>query len=377
MKIGILSLALNTNYGGILQSYAIQTVLERMGHEVIVLDKDNTFHRSLVRKILSFSRFFVKTKILRQKAAFVTDYEYNKSKNEREQFTQAFINRYIHTRKVKRITCDTLMDVDAIVVGSDQVWRPRYFKKLWETEIENAFLKFAEKRNIRRIAYAASFGTDEWEYTDRETNECSRLLKTFNVVSVREDSAVEFCKNKLGRSDVIQALDPTLLLSKKDYIQLVESSEVPISPGNLMCYVLDRTDETQKLIDKIAKERGLKPFYANSKISNLSSPQSERIQPPLEGWLRGFMEAEFVVTDSYHACIFSIIFGKPFVVVGNKKRGMARFKTLLSLFSSENHLISLSEEYHSTWSYSVDKDAMKKLEKYREDSLSFLDESLN
>ena len=349
MKIGILSLVLNTNYGGILQAYSLQTVLERMGHEVVVLDKESIVHRSLVRKFFSFCRFFVKTKILRQEATFVTDKEYNLAKSEREQFTRAFINRYIHTR---------------------------YFKKQWKTEIENAFLKFAANRNILRIAYAASFGTDEWEYTERETNECSRLLNTFNAVSAREDSGVEFCKYKLCRSDAIRALDPTLLLSKIDYVQLVENSEVPISPGNLMCYVLDRTYEIQILIDKIAKERGLTPFYTNSKITDPSSPQSERIQPPLEGWLRGFMDAEFVVTDSFHACIFSIIFGKPFVVVGNKERGMTRFKSLLSIFSSENHLISSSEEYLSTETYRVDMDAMKKIEKYRGDSLSFLEESL-
>ena len=375
MKIGILSLVLNTNYGGILQTYALQTILERMGHEVVVLDKDCNLHRGLVRKILSFCRFLVR-KISGQKVQFITDKEYNQAKSEREQFTRAFINRYIHTRKVKSITHDTLMDVDAIVVGSDQVWRPRYFKKQWKSEIENAFLKFAENRNIRRIAYAASFGTDEWEYTKGETIECSRLLKTFNVVSVRENSAVEICKSKLGRYDAIRVLDPTLLLSKQDYIKLVENSKVPNSHGNLMCYVLDRTDEIQNLIDKIAKERGLTPFYANSKIPGNTNPQLVQIQPPLEGWLRGFMDAEFVVTDSFHACIFSIIFGKPFIVIGNKERGMARFNTLLSMFSSEEHLISSSEEYQSTLSYHVNMDAMKLLDKYRKDSLSFLEDSL-
>lgn len=372
MKIGILSLVFNTNYGGILQAYALQTILERMGHEVVVLDKDNIFHRSLVRIILSFSRFFIKTKILRQKATFVTDKEINRAKNEREQFTRAFINRYIHTRKVKGITRDTLMDVDAIVVGSDQVWRPRYFKKQWKSEIENAFLKFAENRNIRRIAYAASFGTDEWEYTEEETNECSRLLNTFDVVSVREASAVQICKSKLGRSDVILTLDPTLLLSKQDYIQLVDNSKVPNSPGNLMCYVLDQTDEIQKLIDRIAKERDLTPFYSNSKITDLSSPQSERKQPPLEEWLRGSMDAEFVVTDSFHACIFSIIFGKPFIVVGNKKRGVARIDSLLSMFSMKANLIVSSSDYNPLLTYGVSSDVGAIIEKWRKESLDFL-----
>ena len=69
------------------------------------------------------------------------------------------------------------------------------------------------------------------------------------------------------------------------------------------------------------------------------APLAERVQPPVEQWLRGFYDAEFVVTDSFHACVFSILFHKPFIVVGNARRGMSRFKSLLSIFALGDRLV--------------------------------------
>ena len=88
-------------------------------------------------------------------------------------------------------------------------------------------------------------------------------------------------------------------------------------------------------------------FRINSKVEDKTAPIAERIQPPVEQWLRGFHDAEFVVTDSFHACVFSILFHKPFFVVGNKKRGLSRFTSLLGLFRLENRLISTAAETDS------------------------------
>lgn len=376
MKIGILSLVFHSNYGGILQSYALQTVLERMGHEVTVLTRDRDIHRSWFRLSLSYAKYLLKKYALGRDVVFYNSRKQNRERREREQFTSGFINRYIHTRTIRHITPGIFDDMDAVVVGSDQVWRSIYFRGQWGTMMGDAFLKFQEHSKQKRIAYAASFGTDDWEYTEEETAECARLLKKFDAVSVREASAVGLCKTKLGCDDARHVLDPTMLLDKEDYIRLVNQTNTPKSPGNLMCYVLDYNAEKQQLIERIARERDLTPFYTNSQIDNTSLPNSERIQPPLEQWLRGFMDAEFVVTDSFHACVFSIIFGKPFVVVGNKERGMTRFQSLLKLFSLEQNLISSIEEYALGCSYQIHEDARKRLEKYKDISLNFLKESL-
>ena len=103
---------------------------------------------------------------------------------------------------------DEQFHFDAFVVGSDQVWRPRY-----NAYIPNLFLDFTEGMSVKRIAYAASFGTDQWEFSAEQTTISSFLAKKFDIVSVREASGIQLCKQNLG-VDAIQVLDPSLLLRR-------------------------------------------------------------------------------------------------------------------------------------------------------------------
>lgn len=371
MRIAILTLPLHKNYGGILQAYALQTVLERMGHETMVITKDRDVHVELIQLVIQSIKHWGR-KLFRREDTFQYPWIINKERREREQFTKAFIDKYVHTYQIASLKKEFPNNMDAVVVGSDQVWRKMYFEGMYGCGIENAYLTFLEKRKIKRIAYAASFGTDEWEYSEDETKVCAKFLDLFEAVGVRESSAVTLCREKLGFDKVLHVLDPTFLLEREDYIQLVEQSNVSESPGNMMCYLLDMNEEIEKFIAHIAKERHLTPFMANSKVENPTAPQSERIQPPVEKWLRGFMDAEFVVTDSFHACVFSIIFGKPFVVLGNNKRGQARFTSLLSMFDLGCHLISKIDDYHSNESYSISEESMNLLRKRKSESMGFL-----
>lgn len=377
MKIGILTLPLHTNYGGILQAYALQTFLERMGHEVIVLNRDRSIYSPKHKQILSYTKYLIKKYCLGRKVSpFKSAKRKNIEREEREQYTSVFINKYIHTYVVKKIDKDVPKNVDAFVVGSDQVWRHKYFTRLFKSRIENAYLKFCEGENVKRIAYAASFGTEEWEYTEAETKECARLLALFDAVSVREESGVKLCSDKLARNDAKHVLDPTMLLSQEDYIKIVDDAETPKSSGNLMCYVLDDNADIQEMINSIAQKRGLTPFVANSKVEEKSRSNKERIQPPVERWLRGFMDAEFVVTDSFHACVFSILFHKPFVVIGNKTRGYSRFESLLKLFGLENRLIENVSQFEPSLLNPLSDDVYIKLDEYRNNSIGFLNRAL-
>ena len=159
------------------------------------------------------------------------------------------------------------------------------------------------------------------------------------MVSVREESAVELCRKFFGVNSS-HVLDPTMLLDVQDYVDLVKRADIPKSKGTLLCYILDETESTTDLISRLASETGLVPFRGNSRVEDWSAPLAERIQPPVEQWLRGFMDAELVVTDSFHAYVFSILFHKPFIVVGNKERGLARVKSLLKMFGLEKALYS-------------------------------------
>lgn len=336
MNIGVISLPLHNNFGGILQAYALQKVLRDLGHNAVLIDKSR--YVSLgpwYRKYPIYIKNVLLKYIMRQKVVVRPDVEINKIPKTIAQHTEPFIDKYIKRIYTKDFSNIKKNKFDAFVIGSDQVWRPQYFGQ----RIENAYLDFAKEWNIKRIAYAASFGTEEWEYSDEQTANCATLLKKFNAVSVRESSATKLCNDKLG-TDAQHVLDPTMLLEKEDYIKLFEDAGTNKSDGNLFCYILDESTEKAIIIDSVAKRKGLTPFHVNSKYDDPNAPIEKRIQEPVEKWLRAFYDAEFVITDSFHACVFSIIFNKQFIVYGNKERGYARFESLLRLFSLEERIVS-------------------------------------
>lgn len=340
MKIAILTLPLHTNYGGILQAYALQTVLERMGHTVQVLQKHPglshspwimpaVYAKRIAGKVFRGSNIpvFAEQKAWRENAII-------------EQYTGNFIRRHVNLREINHLSDIQPEDYDAIVVGSDQIWRRTYFVKMWSAPIDDAFLSFSQGWSIKRVAYAASFGMDDInEYASKDIIRCARAIKTFDAVSVREDAAVTLCNERLGIK-ASQMPDPTMLLDKSDYLKLTEEGGVSQSEGDMLCYILDTTPFKDDVINTLSVKHGLTPFHVNVPISDLSIDAGKRIQPPVEQWLRGFNDAHMVVTDSFHACVFSIIFNKPFIAIGNASRGLSRFTSLLSHFGLQERLIT-------------------------------------
>ena len=349
MRIGILTLPLHTNYGGILQAYALQIVLERMGHEVIVFDCPlRKFELPIWKKPLCYSKRIIKRYILQDKCTLI-----NKEKIdfEKERYfrknTQPFINAHIHRYVVRKLEDIKKDDIDAIVVGSDQIWRILYFKSMWFTKrAANAFLAFTAGWNIKRIAYAASFGNNNPEIPEGEIEDCRKAVSLFNAVSVREESGVKICKELFG-IDAQWVLDPTMLLSSDDYIKLIGGNMGQSrTTGTLMSYVLDENSDVSDLRATIAKEKNLRINITNIAVNGIE--QNDLVaQPPVENWLQSFLDADFVINDSFHACVFSILFHKQFIVYGNKERGMERFTSLLSMFGLEDRLVTSSSEYQT------------------------------
>lgn len=286
------------------------------------------------------------------------------------QHTDRFIHRYIHQYTQRKWTAQIASHFDVIVVGSDQVWRPLYYQP-----IEEAFLSFLGDADIKRVAYAVSFGVDHCEYTEEQRELCSSLLKKFDAISVRESSGVQLCQEYFD-TKAVQALDPTLLLSADDYRALIKKGKTQPSKGNLLVYMLDQTKEKEALVDRIAQAKGLTPFWMNSDIDDETLPLKQRIKMPVEQWLRSFDDAKFVLTDSFHGCVFSIIFRKQFLAIGNKERGLSRFQSLLTLFSLQDRLILSPDEYKSNLS-SIDYDQVQaQLQFLQAQSLSFLKTNL-
>lgn len=368
MKIGILTLPLHINYGGILQAYALQTILERMGHEVSIIEEiEKPIALPLWKAPLIYGKRLIKN-ILGNKCPIFYEQTLNKEWPIIRQLTDKFIDKYIHLAKYKSFKCIKETEYDAFIVGSDQIWRPKYFGK---KKIYNAYLLFAEKWKIKRIAYSASFGTDNWEYTLAQTKQCKELLKLFDEVSVREDSGVLLCKKYFG-INATHVLDPTLLLTQEDYTSLLKDTTTSDNKGKILNYILDESPCKDTLANSIAKKKGLIPFRINPNATNPNLTLEERIQPTVEQWIKGFYDAELVITDSFHACVFSILFKKQFVVFGNKKRGMSRFTSLLKLFNLEDRMIENIEQFEKLETIDY-KSVHIRLKQLRQDSLKYLE----
>lgn len=344
MKIGILTQPLQNNYGGLLQNYALQQILKGMGHEVETLDYESTssdsFKERLWRKKEILLSILLKD---REKPHYLLT---DKEKEIISRNTYRFVERYIRvcpsTAKSEEDfrMIDKTFKYQTYVVGSDQVWRPKYnsFQKAM-------FLDFIERMDVKRIAYAASFGASTWEFTPQMTKECARLAKQFDLITVREKSGVDLCREHLG-VQASHVLDPTMLLNREDYEKVVMEEKEPKSEGTLFHYILDPNEEKRGLIERLAAEQDLLPFTIMPKCQaenrtkwDVKHRIEDCVYPSVTSWLRGFMDAEMVVVDSFHGAVFSIIFNKPFWVIGNSKRGNARFESLLTVFGLEDRMI--------------------------------------
>lgn len=349
MKIGILTLPLHINYGGILQCYALQTVLESMGHDVVVLNRRENVEKGLfLLRCGSLIKCIIRRYVLRKKyivilSPWAENYVIDKrAKNARANRSElnSWIRRYINQTHPLR-SSEALKNyvernhLDCIVVGSDQVWRGDY--SVCITDFFLGFLPITYK--IKKIAYAVSFGMSELNISADELLKCIELSKQFDAVSVREKSGVGLMKEKFG-IEAKQVLDPTLLLSKEQYMSVLHNAKN--AGGGLFCYVLDSSTEKSQIIKVISKKLALKsdvvtlqPRDENGYIGRHKS---------VEKWLNKFAEADFVVTDSFHGCVFSIIFEKPFIAIANKSRGLDRFYSLLDSLGLKNRLVFSYEE---------------------------------
>lgn len=369
MKIAIITQPLRTNYGGILQNYSLQTVLKRMGHTTITLQRNDLIKPQYPRFFLTLGKRIIKKALGKYKYPLFSEQKYIQDYPKFTKHTFGFVKRYINTRVVDYNNPGISdVDYDAYIVGSDQVWKPSY------NNIGFTFLSFAKDWSVKRCAYAASFGTNEWEFTPKETEMCKALAKKFDAVSVREFSGIHLCEKYLGIK-AQHVLDPTLLLQRQDYEQLIENSNTTPSKGQLFVHILDKSEDKCRLVETIAKKNNWIPFEVNCEVDEheLNEPIEKRIQPPVEQWLRAFKDAKFVVTDSFHAMVFSILFNKQFIVYANNGRGAARFQSLLRSLGYKDHLIYNSADYNNMRISTIDYEQVNaKIASLRKDSLEFL-----
>lgn len=278
-NVAIITMHIHSNYGGCLQAYALQKTIKDLGYNCV------TFNYKCDNML-------------------------------------PFINKYINTRlfdkslDYKNINKN---DYDIFVVGSDQIWRNNFSKGDFpNNNIYFPFLCFTKNWNKVRFSYAASVGVEgnEWEYNEIENKQLTNILNQFNNISVREIGSVKDFKEKLN-IEAYQHIDPTLLLKKEDYLNICKN----VHPKQLdvFAYILDNNTE---------KENSIKNFCSNKNLENLIINTNT-----IEEWLANFRDSKYIITNSFHGCIFAIIFNKPFICIGKSWRGNARFNSLTKLFN--------------------------------------------
>lgn len=363
MKIGILTLPLGSNVGGVLQAFALQKYLMSLGYEVVILDRrrnDDKITMSL-HGVAHFILGHVYTyfKLLRYHKIyslnkFIKDYMICSPRL----YDSRQLSKYIKNKSI-----------DYLIVGSDQVWR-KWNHDPGFTNIREYFFDFLiENANVEKIAYAVSFGTEEWD-VGSDLESCRKSAQLFKAISVREKSGVEICKNSLGLN-AIQVLDPTMLLKKEVYQKVMRHHQTAIDKNFIFCYFLDKFNTENIDILKLEEFSGCTSYdYKEKNRHGLDATL----------WLNMLYNSKFVITDSFHGCVFSILFNKPFVALGNKLRGQARFESLLSTFNLLDRLISgeQPEQIKSVLEKDINWSEVNDiLESWRRKSFNFIINSLS
>jgi len=372
MKIGILTLPITENYGGILQAVALYRFLHSKGHEVHLIYKKNYYKKSLLKNAL---KSVLLTLPLLNINNVKGKHKVSQEALRKTHFHKAFIDSVLFNISSPMFSTSELENYvneegfDAVIVGSDQVWRLEYINDIY---YKSYFLDFVDVKKTKKIAYAASFGKNHWEGVN-DHQEISRLLQDFTAVSVREANGVEVCKNQFNYEKSQQVLDPTLLVGKQFYIDEVISKNdtSKVLDHGLLTYVLDEAIEKKQIIEFAEKESELENIF------HLKGFNGSREIISIPEWVASFANADFVVTDSFHGMVFSLIFEKDFIVIGNKDRGLERFKSLLTMLQLENRLVFSKDDLSSKRLDKIDYSKVRQLlDAKKNESEEFLNNAL-
>ena len=371
MKIAIISsyawIKVANNYGALLQYYALQKYLKKMGHEIFWIrylsspNKQQRFYRKYLFKIKQLFHGL--------KAGSI-----QKSRKQCTQSFEHFIEQYLKLSPLEYNSwekiCKNPPEADVYITGSDQVWGG---------VCKANFLEFAPSNKLL-LSYAASFG--KIKLSSEVLPVVSKMLKKFNSISVREIEGIDICK-EAGRNDAVHVVDPTFLLEKKDYDALIslDNTTFDISKPYIFSYFLNiRGDKSQIYWDTICE-------YSNKKSLQLKVnpiqgaeyffPKEYIVMPSPVEWLNYYTNASYIITNSFHGTVFSIIMKKPFLVIlqsGRNKEQNCRFFSLLERLGLKERIY-----YHKVKSFAEQiekginwKSVNNKIFEFREFSKEFL-----
>lgn len=235
-----------------------------------------------------------------------------------------FLKKHLYLKEIYKFSELNESDYDLLIVNSDQTWHGDI-----KYVLNQGFLKFAKYWKIPRFVYGASLGNDYWNFPKKFDIKAKQLLKKFNGISVREKGAINLAKKHLGIKPIL-VLDPTLIINKNYYINLIKNfkKNFNFNKKYLCIYQLDRNIIIENFIKNVSKKFN----YTIYKVYRSKSYY-------IENFLFSINVSKAIITDSYHGTIFSIIFNKPFISFINNKRGKDRFISLIETFQLQDRII--------------------------------------
>lgn len=360
MKIGILTMYRSGNYGATLQAYATKQAINEnnFGEAEIINYCSDAVKQKIDR------RFIKKAGLFGTAVACVEKIYYHP----RMKKVNAFIDSYAPAGQLKKEELAALSDrYDIFLSGSDQIWNPQIQQGDY-----SYLLDFVDDPKKKR-SYGSSFGvrTIDEEYV----KQYKKLLSEYHRITVREEAGAELIRDLLG-IDVDLVIDPALLLTPEQWISKLP--ERKFKGDYVFSYQMAHSPLIGKIVGKAAKEKKLKAIFVPFPIMGFCKCRPVLNLSSME-WLRAIYDSKFVVTDSFHGAVFSIIFRKPFyyVITSNTiRKRLSRLETLLGSLGIENRLVD--DVSKCDFTKEIDYDAVhKKLKEQRDRSLRILKELIN
>lgn len=363
MKVKIITRHAVANYGSILQAFATQKAIEKLGYDSEIInyirydEQGKNISDTMLRRNKKWNRNFITRFIYKLLQTPV----YNGSYKKFAKFRKGFLNE-----SNVLYSCDEdlkeLPDADVYCTGSDQVWG-----KIGNVDYDkNYFLDFVPEGK-KCISYASSFGKSQ--ISNELINNLNNLLKKYSHITVREDSAVELLKKMNMNSS--QVLDPTLLLNRSEWEDVINNTLK--SKDYVLIYQLHEDKKLEKYAQEFAKKVN-KPLIRIS-ISLLYKFKSGKLAylPTPNEFLEYFKNCEYVITDSFHATVFSIIFNKKFVDILPLGTG-TRIVSLLKLLGLEKRIVNDYNDFSLIGKDIEYNEINRRLEAERKKSINILND---
>ena len=362
-KIGIITITSCLNYGNRLQNYALQETIKKMGMEVETIKK--IFKKVSRRQLVCYRiKVLIRNLLHINERKGICDRERTFNKFSKKNIKYSKYWTYKNTQKsgIER-------EYDVFVCGSDQIWNPDFEDTLGDLESSTAY--FAPKE--KRVAYAASIGVGV--LNEKYIQEYTKLLSGMKAISMREKSGADIVKNLIGR-DVPTVLDPTLLLTRDEWMKLEKKPKKQLPDRYIVTYFLGNiSKDKREYIDLVSEENEIQVIEMSSEYlwdKDIRDKESFCFDPA--EFLYVISHSKMLLTDSFHGCVFAIIFDKPFRVFnreGNWGDMWSRIETLIDIIGKVNVVGTIGEDLKRSLEEEIQYDRIK-MERLRCESLEYL-----